>query len=149
MAKIRASAKKMKEVLSANEQIPLVIPSLHDDMDFSLPMSRTKLNDVASSVFAALVDPILMALKAANCTADDVDSIEIIGGGVRVPKVQETIKDWFRANRATVDVNGTAAVDLTLGVHLNGDEAVALGAAFHGANVSRPASSENSVGFFC
>merc|ERR1712038_2243258 len=67
--------------------------------------------------------PIDAALKAANMTLADLNGVELIGGGMRVPKVQESIQK-------------TLGDDLILGMHINSDESMALGAAFHGANVS-------------
>jgi len=49
--------------------------------------------------------------------------IEMIGGGMRVPKVQDEIRTALGGK-------------LDLGMHINSDESMALGAAFHGANVS-------------
>ena len=68
------------------------------------------------------------ALAKANATVDDPHGVEIIGGGVRVPKIQEMLRLLRRAGRTSRPAE--------LGLHLNGDEAPALGAAFHGANVS-------------
>ena len=34
-----------------------------------------------------------MALKQAGITVDEISQVEIIGGGVRVPKVQEILKE--------------------------------------------------------
>ena len=130
MAKIRAAAKKTKEVLSANEKIPVGIPSLHDDIDFSMTLTRPELEKAAAEVLDVATQPIIDALDAANMTVDDIDGVEIIGGGVRVPRVQAVLKE-FLAERRT---NKSDVPELS--VHLNGDEAVALGAAFHGANVS-------------
>ena len=48
--------------------------------------------------------------------------MELLGGGVRVPAVQARLKELLG--------------ELELGVHLNGDEAMALGAAFRAANIS-------------
>lgn len=45
-----------------------------------------------------------------------------MGGGVRVPRIQQILGDYF----GSVEV----------GTHLNGDESMALGAAFHAANMS-------------
>merc|ERR1712238_47205 len=59
--------------------------------------------------------------KAAKVTIDDIDMIELIGGGMRVPSVQTQIHDVLKKD---------------LGMHINSDESMALGAAFHGANVS-------------
>jgi hypoxia up-regulated 1 len=46
----------------------------------------------------------------------------LIGGGVRIPKVQATLAKYFKG--------------VEVGTHLNGDESMALGAAFHAANMS-------------
>merc|ERR1712038_1899540 len=47
----------------------------------------------------------------------------LIGGGMRIPKIQEQIKDSLGGK-------------VELGMHINSDESMALGAAFHGANIS-------------
>merc|ERR1712146_633922 len=63
------------------------------------------------------------ALEMANITVGDIDQVEIIGGGVRIPKIQTLLKDFFKVKE--------------LGVHLNGDEAIVLGSAFRAANISK------------
>ena len=82
------------------------------------------------AVLAKAMQPVQDALAKANATVDDLHGVEIIGGGVRVPKIQEMLRDFFAAGRTN------KSDPLELGLHLNGDEAPALGAAFHGANVS-------------
>merc|ERR1711862_1009407 len=52
----------------------------------------------------------------------NVTDIELIGGGMRVPVIQSELKK--------------ALGDMELGMHINADESMALGASFHGANVS-------------
>lgn len=123
MAKLRVNASKVKQVLSANVEIPVTIQSLHDDVDFVTVVTRSQFEAVAEQLFSRVTGPVTDALKAANMTIADLHGVEVIGGGVRVPRVQEVLK--------------THLSPLDLGLHLNGDEAVALGAAFAGANASR------------
>lgn len=122
MAKIRAQAKKTKIVLSANEQIPVVMQSLYKDEDFITTMSRGKLEELCEELFPRAIAPVAAALEKAGLTVDDIDEIELVGGGVRMPKIQQQLKEFFGGK--------------DLGVHLNGDEAMALGAAFRAANLS-------------
>ncbi|ETN02734.1 hypothetical protein PPTG_23878 [Phytophthora nicotianae INRA-310] len=122
MAKIRAQAKKTKTVLSANEEIPVVMQSLYNDIDFFTSMTRSKLEELSSDLFDRTLKPVEVALEKAGLTAADIDEIEIIGGGVRMPKIQQQLTEFFDGK--------------DLGVHLNGDEAMALGAAFRAANLS-------------
>jgi hypoxia up-regulated 1 len=49
--------------------------------------------------------------------------VELIGGSVRIPKLQSILNETFQG----VDV----------GTHINGDESMALGAVFYAANSSK------------
>ena len=122
MAKLRAQATKTKHVLSANTEIPVKVNSLHDDADLSFLMTRQAFEDMAAPLFARVTAPIEEALAFANMTLADLDAVELIGGGQRIPKIQSILSEFFG--------------DQPLGVHLNADEAPALGAAFEAANLS-------------
>ena len=139
MAKLRKSAEKVKKVLSANKQYPITVESLCDDMDFrGTVITRDEFEEMAKDLFDRALTPVEQALDMANITIDQINQVEIIGGGVRIPKVQELLADFFKLDSVS-----------DLGVHLNGDEAMALGAAFRAANMSkafRVGRAERSVG---
>jgi len=59
-----------------------------------------------------LTAPIDEALKDAGIGLENVTAIEVLGGGVRVPKVQAILKEYLSSS-------------MELGMHLNGDEAMA------------------------
>ena len=120
MAKLRIQANKVKHVLSANSEIPIYIDSLFHDTALSSHMTRPQLERLCADLMDRAVIPIQAAMAMANITT--VDDIELIGGGMRVPMVQEQILKLLKVE--------------TLGLHINSDESMALGAAFHGANIS-------------
>lgn len=122
MTKIRLQANKVKHVLSANQEIPIHMDSLYDDMNLSMHISRSQFEELCEDLTKRATDPIINALVSANVTLEEVDVIEMIGGGMRVPKVQSSL----------TSVLG----DKELGMHINSDESMALGAAFYGANIS-------------
>jgi hypoxia up-regulated 1 len=122
MTKIRLQANKVKHVLSANQEIPIHMDSLYDDMNLSMHISRSQFEELCEDLTKRATDPIINALASANVTLEEVDVIEMIGGGMRVPKVQSSL----------TSVLG----DKKLGMHINSDESMALGAAFYGANIS-------------
>jgi len=123
MAKLRAQSKKVKEVLSANQKIPVHVASLYDDRDFASEVTRNHFEEMAGPLFSRALEPVKEALKIANLTVSDLTGVEIIGGGVRIPKIQQMLKTYLQVE--------------ALGLHLNGDEAMAMGAAFHAANMSK------------
>jgi len=122
MTKLRIQAKKIKEVLSANSETSFYIEGLYADRDMSLRVTRAKFEEVASDLFVRAAAQIDHVLERAGLTLDDIHDIELVGGGMRVPKVQEVLKERLGGRE--------------LGMHINSDESMALGAAFHGANVS-------------
>eukprot|EP00934_Nitzschia_sp_Nitz4_P000848 Nitzschia sp. Nitz4//scaffold137_size62074//32198//35242//NITZ4_006418-RA/size62074-augustus-gene-0.70-mRNA-1//-1//CDS//3329535709//848//frame0 len=122
MTKIRLQANKVKHVLSANQEIPIHMDSLHDDMSLSMHISRAQFEELCDDLMERAVAPVHKAIAMANLTLDDIDEIEMIGGGMRVPKVQADLS--------------AALGGKELGMHLNSDESMALGAAFSGANYS-------------
>lgn len=122
MTKIRIQANKVKHVLSANQEIPIHMDSLYDDMNLSMHITRSQFEELCEDLAKRATDPIITALASANVTLEEVDVIEMIGGGMRVPKVQSSL----------TSVLG----DKELGMHINSDESMALGAAFYGANIS-------------
>ncbi len=124
MAKLMIQANKVKEVLSANSEIPVFIDALQDDLNYQTHISRAKFEEMCHDLLVRAGKPIEQALKLANITLEELNAVELIGGAMRVPKVQEAISHVLGDGK------------LELGMHLNSDESMALGAAFHGANVS-------------
>jgi hypoxia up-regulated 1 len=61
-------------------------------------------------------------LEISGLSLEDIDQVEIVGGGLRVPKVQDLIKE--------------ATGKQELMVHLNGDESMSFGSSFIAANYS-------------
>ena len=123
VAKIRSAADKAKNVLSANQDTHIHLASLVHDMDFKLHITRDQFYEWAADLIQRVPLPIEQALKDANLTADQLHAVAIIGGGVRVPAVQQAIK---------------AATGVSiLTQSLNGDEAMAMGAEFKAIELSK------------
>jgi heat shock protein 4 len=121
LARTIAAAEKTKKILSANQQAPVNIESLMNDIDASAMITRQE--------FEAMIEPLLQrthlpleeALAQAKLTKDDIDVIEVVGGGSRVPALKERIQSFFGK---------------TLSFTLNADEALARGSAFSCAILS-------------
>jgi len=115
-------ASKFKEVLSANKEAFFYVESLLADIDFRVHVERSVFESKSLNLLERIVSPIEKVLKKAQKNVEDIDSIEMIGGGVRIPMVQNKLSEIFKGKE--------------LGAHLNGDEAMAYGAVFQAANYS-------------
>lgn len=123
MTKLRLQANKIKHVLSANVEIPVHMDAVHEEVSLQTHVTRTQMEELAGDLLKRAVAPIQKALAAANKTVADLTGMELIGGGMRVPRIQQELKAVLGEN-------------FELGMHINSDESFALGAAFAGANIS-------------
>lgn len=121
VARVQAAAEKTKKILSANQQAPLNIESLMNDIDVSAMITRLEFEALIEPVLNKTTAPLEQALAEAKLTKDDIDVIEVVGGGSRVPAVKERIHAFFGK---------------PLSFTLNQDEAVARGCAFSCAILS-------------
>lgn len=129
LKKLVVQAQAAKHVLSANKEAQFRVESLYEDTDFVKPISRQLLEDMAKENFALIPSVIdeAVALSGIEGGLGAIDEVEVVGGGWRIPKVQQLLQEHINANREA---------KLDLGQHLNGEEAMASGAAFIIANSS-------------
>ena len=80
----------------------------------NLKLSRAKLESLVDDLVQKTLEPCKTALKDAGVSVSDIGEVILVGGQTRMPKVQETVKDFFN-REPKKDVNP--------------DEAVAMGAA--------------------
>ncbi|KAK0102898.1 adenyl-nucleotide exchange factor sse1 [Cadophora gregata f. sp. sojae] len=121
LVRVHAAAEKMKKILSANQQAPVNIESLMNDVDVSTMMTREELENLVEPLLKRVQIPLEQALAEAKLKVEDIDIIELVGGCTRVPALKERIQKFFGK---------------TLSFTLNQDEAIARGCAFSCAILS-------------
>ena len=121
MQRLKDAAEKAKIELSSSSQTEINLPYITADATgpkhLVLKLSRAKLESLVDDLIAKTIEPCKVALKDAGMSTSEIDDIILVGGQTRMPKVQETVQDFF-GKEARRDVNP--------------DEAVALGAAIQG-----------------
>lgn len=121
LAKLFKEAGRLKNVLSANNDHYAQIENLLEDHDFKLQVTREKLEELCADLWPRLTKPLEQAITASGLTLDVITQVIIFGGGTRVPKVQEVIKE---------------AIEQELGKSLNADEAATMGAVYKAADLA-------------
>ncbi|MFL2551844.1 MAG: molecular chaperone DnaK [Arenicellales bacterium] len=121
MQRLKESAEKAKIELSSSAQTEINLPYITADQSgpkhLNLKLSRAKLEALVEDLINRTINPCKTALDDAGLSASDIDDVLMVGGQTRMPKVQETVKNFFGAEPRR-DVNP--------------DEAVAVGAAIQG-----------------
>jgi molecular chaperone DnaK len=118
MQRLKEAAEKAKIELSSSQQTEVNLPYVTADQTgpkhLNIKLTRAKLESLVEALIKRTIEPCKVALKDAGLSVSDVDDIILVGGQTRMPKVQETVKDFF-GKEPRKDVNP--------------DEAVAVGAA--------------------
>ncbi|ORZ27841.1 Hsp70 protein-domain-containing protein [Lobosporangium transversale] len=123
MAKLLKEANRVKQILSANTETMASVENLTDEIDFRIKVTRAELEEISKDLFIRVRGPIDAALAESNMKLADIQSLVLVGGGVRVPAVQ--------ANLAAV------VGEEKIAKNVNGDEAAVMGAVFRAASLSR------------
>jgi hypoxia up-regulated 1 len=78
---------------------------LHEDIDFRTKVTRGDFEDITSDLVDRVPLPIEEALNDANITMEQIESVILHGGSVRVPFVQKALEDLVGANKLAKTVN--------------------------------------------
>ncbi len=121
LQRLKEAAEKAKIELSSAQQTEVNLPFITADASgpkhLQVSLSRAKLESIVGDLIKRTIEPVKAALKDAGLKASEIDDIVMVGGMTRMPKVLETVKDFF-------------GKDPHKGV--NPDEVVANGAAIQG-----------------
>ncbi|HWG79664.1 MAG TPA: molecular chaperone DnaK [Stellaceae bacterium] len=118
LQRLKEAAEKAKIELSSSMQTEVNLPFITADQTgpkhLNIKLTRAKLEALVDDLIQRTIEPCRNALKDAGLRASDIQEVILVGGMTRMPKVIETVKQFFgkEPNRS-----------------VNPDEVVAVGAA--------------------
>ena len=115
--KLYQYAYKFKETLSANKEVHMNFAL--DNKNYKGLLTRDDFNEINKNEFNKLPKLFDELFLKTNKTLKDISQFELIGGSIRIPEIQNVIRDYI----------GEENEDL-IGTHLNGDDSIAIGAAY-------------------
>ena len=121
LQRVRDAAEKAKIELSAANEVEINQPYItqrdSSPLHLTMKLTRAKLESLVDELIQKTIKPVEACLKDAKLDVHDIDEVIMVGGMTRMPKVVETVKNFFGkgANQS-----------------VNPDEVVAIGAAIQG-----------------
>jgi molecular chaperone DnaK len=118
LQRLKEEAEKAKKELSSTAQyeinLPFISMNASGPLHLNIKLTRAKLEALVEDLVAKTIGPCEQALKDAGLKKSDIDEVILVGGMTRMPKVIDTVKEFFgrEPHRG-----------------VNPDEVVALGAA--------------------
>ncbi len=125
LQRLKEAAEKAKIELSSAQQttinLPFITATDEGPKHLNLDLTRAKFEQLVDDLVGRTTGPMEKALNDAGLQKGEIDEVILVGGSTRIPKVQETVENFFgkKPNRS-----------------VNPDEVVALGAAVQGGVLS-------------
>lgn len=125
LQRLREASEKAKIELSQKLQTDISLPFITATQDgpkhLNMQITRAKFESLCSDLFEKSLAPVEKALTDAKMTPAQIDEVILVGGSIRIPKIQELVRNFF-------------GKEPSKGV--NPDEVVAVGAAIQGGVLS-------------
>ena len=99
LQRLKEAAEKAKIELSSSVQTEVNLPFITADASgpkhLNIKLTRSKLETLVDQLIQRTVEPCRSALKDAGLKASEIDEVVLVGGMTRMPKVIETVKQFF------------------------------------------------------
>ena len=99
LQRLKEAAEKAKIELSSATQTEINLPFITADASgpkhLTMKLTRAKFEQLVDDLIQKTVEPCRQALKDAGLSAAQIDEVVLVGGMTRMPKVVETVKQFF------------------------------------------------------
>jgi molecular chaperone DnaK len=99
LQRLKEAAEKAKIELSSAVQTEVNLPFITADATgpkhLNIKLTRAKLESLVDTLIQRTIEPCRAALKDAGLKASEIDEVVLVGGMTRMPKVIETVKQFF------------------------------------------------------
>jgi molecular chaperone DnaK len=99
LQRLKEAAEKAKIELSSSSQTEVNLPFITADASgpkhLTMKLTRSKLEALVEDLIQRTIEPCRAALKDAGINASQIEEVVLVGGMTRMPKVIETVKQFF------------------------------------------------------
>jgi molecular chaperone DnaK len=99
LQRLKDAAERAKIELSSVTQTDINLPFITADQTgpkhLTLKLTRAKLESLVDDLVQRTIEPCRAALKDAGLKASDIEEVVLVGGQIRMPKVQQTVQGFF------------------------------------------------------
>ena len=99
LQRLKEAAEKAKIELSSTTQTEINLPFITADKSgpkhLTMKLTRAKLESLVDDLIQKTIGPCANALKDAGLKAAEIEEVVLVGGMTRMPKVVETVKNFF------------------------------------------------------
>jgi molecular chaperone DnaK len=123
LQRLKEAAEKAKielsQMMETEINLPFITAGASGPIHMQLKLTRTRLEQLMNDLLERSMKPVKQALEDAKLSPNDIQEVVLVGGSIRIPKVQTLVRNFFNGKEPHKGVNP--------------DEVVAVGAAIQGA----------------
>ncbi len=99
LQRLKEAAERAKIELSSSQSTDVNLPFITADASgpkhLNIKLTRAKLESLVDDLIKKTTGPLKAALKDAGLKPSDIDDVVMVGGMTRMPKIVETVKEFF------------------------------------------------------
>jgi len=125
LRRLRTACERAKRMLSSTTETTIEVDSLHDGIDFSVSITRSRFEELNKNLFSMFMEIVEKCLLDAKVDKKSIDDVVLVGGSTRIPKVQSMLRDFFDRKELSCSINPDEAVAYGAAIQasiLNGEE---------------------------
>ncbi len=119
--RVRDASERAKCELSFSDRTNIVIPHVTPQHSIELVLTRTKLEEITADLVVRCVEIARRAVQEGGLKLSEVDEVILVGGQTRMPRIREAVSALLGKEPSRT---------------VHPEEAVAVGAAVHAANLA-------------
>src|SRR5213079_2156531 len=123
LQRLKEAAEKAKielsQMMETEINLPFITAGASGPIHLQEKLTRTRLEQLMGDLLDRSMKPVQQALEDAKLSPNDIQEVVLVGGSIRIPKVQQLVRNFFGGKEPHKGVNP--------------DEVVAVGAAVQGA----------------
>ncbi|KAF0697624.1 Aste57867_11714 [Aphanomyces stellatus] len=123
--RLRQACEQSKRALSSATIAKITIDCLYCGKDFEFTLSRSRFEQLCQDLFDEAIGHVKQLLVDANMVTSDVDTVVVVGGSSRIPKIQQMLRVLFDGKEINKSLHAGEAVAFgatTLAAKLCGTE---------------------------
>jgi molecular chaperone DnaK len=99
LQRLKEAAEKAKMELSTTTQTDINLPFITADQSgpkhLHMTLTRSKFEQLVDDLIERTKEPMKKTLDDAGLKPDEIDEVILVGGSTRIPKIQETVREFF------------------------------------------------------
>lgn len=97
--RLKDAAERAKIELSSTMETEINLPFITADQTgpkhLAMKLTRAKLEQIADDLFQRTIEPCRKAVNDAKLSVGQIDEVILVGGSIRIPKIQQLVKEFF------------------------------------------------------